>query len=271
VPEIRNNRLLAALPGVEWRLWGPLLESVHLDVGTVLHEPGRVPPYAYFPTTAVVSLLYLSESGDCDEVAVVGREGVVGLSLFMGGESTPASAVVQSAGQAYRAPAWKIAGEFERSSQLMHLLLRFSLALGAQIAQTSVCNRHHTVSQRLCRRLLQGLDRQPGREIVTTQEQLAGLLGVRRESVTMEAQKLQKAGCVHYSRGHIMVLDRVALERHACGCQATMEMEYRRLLPVGERDAAVEMAPSTARRCSNGMTAYRHPPERPRERVEAVC
>jgi CRP-like cAMP-binding protein len=198
----------------------------------------------FFPTSAIVSLLYLSENGDCDEIGVIGCEGVVGVSFFMSGEPTPGSAVVQSAGQAWRMPVRTIAGEFERSHAVMHLLLRYSLALGAQIAQTSVCNRHHTVSQRLCRRLLQGLDRQPGRELVTTQEQLAGLLGVRRESVTTEAQKLQRAGCVRYSRGHVLVLDRAALERQACGCHAAVEREYRRLLPAGVPSVAAGWAPT---------------------------
>lgn len=227
------NRLLAALPGAEWPFWFRQLEPVELALGQVLYEPGHVPRHVYFPTTAIVSLLYLSEDGDCDEIAVVGRDGVVGVSLFMSGVSTPGSAAVQSAGQAYRMATAAVTGEFERSPAAKHLLLRYSLALSAQIAQTSVCNRHHTVSQRLCRRLLQGLDRQSGRELVTTQEQLAGLLGVRRESVTVEAQKLQKAGCVRYSRGHLVVLDPAALERHACGCHAALEREYRRLLPGG--------------------------------------
>ena len=237
------NRLLAALPGAEWPLWSTRLEPVDLAFGQVLYEPGRVPRHVYFPTTAVVSLLYLSEDGDCDEIAVIGCDGVVGVSLFMSGESTPGSAVVQSAGQAWRMSTGSIAGEFERSPAVMHLFLRYSLALGAQIAQTSLCNRHHTVIQRLCRRLLQGLDRQAGRELVTTQEQLAGLLGVRRESVTVEAQKLQKAGCVRYSRGHIVVLDPVALERHACECHAAVEREYRRLLPARGLMAEARLAP----------------------------
>lgn len=264
------NRLLAALPGAAWPLWFNRLEPVDLALGDVLYETGRVPRHVYFPTTAVVSLLYLSENGDCDEIAVIGCDGVVGLSLFMSGESTPGSAVVQSAGQAHRMATSAIAGEFERSPAIMHLLLRYSLALGAQIAQTSVCNRHHTVSQRLCRRLLQGLDRQSGRELVTTQEQLAGLLGVRRESVTIEAQKLQKAGCVRYSRGHVVVLDPVALERHACGCHAAVEREYRRLLPAGEVPPPARPAPIGPRR---GITphANRLPAKRPTGRVAAVC
>lgn len=226
------NRLLAALPGAEWPLWRDRLEPVDLALGEVLYEPARVPRHVYFPTTAVVSLLYLSEDGDRDEIAVIGCEGVVGVSLFMSGESTPGRAVVQSAGRGWRMAARAIAGELERSPAAMHLWLRYSLALGAQIAQISVCNCHHTLSQRLCRRLLQGLDRQSGRELVSTQEQLAGLLGVRRESVTVEAQKLQTAGCIRYTRGHIVVLDRTSLERHACGCHAAVEREYRRLLPA---------------------------------------
>lgn len=264
------NRLLAALPGAEWPLWFNRLEPVDLALGDLLYEPGRVPRHVYFPTTAVVSLLYLSENGDCDEIAVIGCDGVVGLSLFMSGESTPGSAVVQSAGQAHRMATSAIAGEFERSPAVMHLLLRYSLALGAQIAQTSVCNRHHTVGQRLCRRLLQGLDRQSGRELVTTQEQLAGLLGVRRESVTIEAQKLQKAGCVRYSRGHVVVLDPVALERHACGCHAAVEREYRRLLPAGELLPAARPAPVEPRR---GITSPgdRLPVKHSTGRVAAIC
>jgi CRP-like cAMP-binding protein len=270
VPDARTNRLLAALPGAEWPRWFSRLEPVDVALGDVLYEPRRVPRYVYFPTTAVVSLLYLSEDGDCDEIAVIGRDGVVGLSLFMTGESTSGSAVVQSAGQAQRMATSAIAGEFERSPAVMYLLLRYALALGAQIAQTSVCNRHHTVSQRLCRRLLQGLDRQSGRELVTTQEQLAGLLGVRRESVTVEAQKLQKAGCVRYSRGHVLVLDPVALERHACGCHAAVEREYRRLLPAGEMVPAALPAPIAPRR-GIGSPADRLPANRPAGQVAAIC
>jgi CRP-like cAMP-binding protein len=240
-------------------LWQPQLEPVQLHVGEVLHEAGRVPSSIYFPTTAVASLLCLGESGEGDEIAVIGREGVVGMSLFIDGESTPAMAVVQSAGHAYRVPAWKINRASERAMQLMPLVLRFSLALTAQIAQISVCNRHHTVSQRLCRRLLQGLARQPGRELVITQEQLAGLLGVRRESVTAEAQKLQKAGCLHYARGHIVVTDPVALEQHACGCHAAVAREYHRLLPVQTRGTA----PAVQAR------AYPHPWERAATRAES--
>jgi len=269
VSDVRINRLLAALPGEEWPLWAARLEPVDLPLGQVLHEPSRVPRHVYFPTTAIVSLLYLSENGNCDEIAVIGCEGVVGVSLFMGGESTPGSAVVQSAGQGYRMAASAVAGEFERSRAAMRLLLRYSLALSAQIAQMSVCNRHHTVGQRLCRRLLQGLDRQSGRELVTTQEQLAGLLGVRRESVTMEAQKLQRAGCVRYCRGHVVVLDRAALERHACECNAAVEVEYRRLLPAGDGLANVESAP--AWQCDAPRRVHRYQAGHSPVRAEAVC
>lgn len=271
MPDARTNRLLAALPGAEWPLWVRRLEPVDLALGDVLYEPGRAPRHVYFPTTAVVSLLYLSENGDCDEIAVIGCDGLVGVSLFMGGESTPGSAVVQSAGQAWRMSTASIAGEFERSPAVMHLLLRYSLALGAQIAQTSVCNRHHTVIQRLCRRLLQGLDRQAGRELVTTQEQLAGLLGVRRESVTVEAQKLQKAGCVRYSRGHVVVLDPIALERHACGCHAAVEREYRRLLPAGGSVAGARPMPVEPPCRGSTWPGDRLPAQRSRGQVAAVC
>jgi CRP-like cAMP-binding protein len=264
------NRLLAALPGAEWPLWHNRLEPVDLALGEVLYEPARVPRYVYFPTTAVVSLLYLTENGDCDEIGVIGCEGVVGVSLFMSGEATPGRAVVQVAGQAWRMPVRTIAGEFERSPAVMHLLLRYSLALGAQIAQTSLCNRHHTVSQRLCRRLLQGLDRQPGRELVTTQEQLAGLLGVRRESVTVEARKLQKAGCVHYARGHVLVLDPAALERHACECRAAVKREYQRLLPAGQI-MVDQPAPAAMRQHAATLPPIVLRPKPSLRRADAIC
>ena len=208
-----------------------MLKPVKLRVGQMLQEPGRVPPVAYFPTTATVSLLYLSEDGACDEIAIVGREGMVGASLYMDGQSTPGRAQVQAAGEAFTVPARALQNEFEEFTPVMHMLLRHVLALSAQVAQTSVCNRHHSVEQRLSRRMLQGFDRQPGRELRMTQEQLAGLLGVRRESITGAALHLQKEGLVHYSRGHIAVLDRAGLERHACKCYAAIESEYRRLLP----------------------------------------
>jgi CRP-like cAMP-binding protein len=232
MPDVDMNRVLAALPEDDLRHWLPRLERVALPVGQVLYEPGCTAPYVYFPTAGMVSLCYLTTDGASDELAVVGREGVVGVSLFMEGQSEPGMAVVQSAGRAFRMPARAVRGEFERSSAVMHVLLRYVLALSSQVAQTSVCNRHHSISQRLCRRLLQGMDRQSEGELVTTQEQLAGLLGVRRESITTEAHKLQLAGCIRYRRGHIVVLDRPALEQRACECYGGTEREYRRLLPA---------------------------------------
>jgi len=226
-----DNRLLAALPQGELRRWRTVFEPVELRLGQTLYEPGRTPPGLYFPTTAVVSVLCPTRDGDCDEVAVIGREGVVGVSLLMDGESTPGRAVVQSAGRALRLPAWAAREAFEHSAQVLHLMLRYSLALGAQVAQISVCNRRHPLEQRMRRRLLQAVDRQPGRELAMTHEQLASLLGVRRESVTTEAHKLQKAGCVQYTRGHLLVVDRAGLALHACECHAAAEAEYNRLLP----------------------------------------
>jgi len=226
------NRLLAAMPAADLRRWRPLLAPVKLRLGQVLQEPGRIPPFAYFPTTATVSLLYLSEDGACDEIAVVGREGMVGASLYMDGESTLGRAQVQGPGEALMVPGHVLKDEFERFTPVMHVLLRYLLARSAQIAQTSVCNRHHPVEQRLCRRLLQGLDRQPNGELLMTHEQLGGLLGVRRESVTAAALRLQQRGLLHYVRGHIAVLDRAGLERHACQCNSVIDKEYRRLLPA---------------------------------------
>jgi signal transduction histidine kinase len=230
-PDPRMNRLLAALPDAEWQRLLPRLEPVELALGQVLYEPGQVPLYAYFPATAIVSLLYMTEDGECDEVAVIGREGVVGVSLIMGGRSTPGTAAVQRAGWGFRLLARTVKDEIAQSAAVMHLLLRYSLTLSAQVGQTAVCNRHHTLDQRLCRRLLQGLDRQQDSEILATHIQLAGLLGVRRESITLEVHKLQEAGAVRCSRGHIIVLDRLALERRACQCYAVVESASDRLAP----------------------------------------
>jgi len=225
------NHLLAALPEADRHRWQPQLEAVELALGQVLYESGQVPVYAYFPTTAVVSLVYMTEEAECDEVAVVGREGVVGVSSFMGGRSTPDTATVQRGGWAFRLRARVLRDEFDEFPAVMHLLLGYSLALSVQVAQTAVCNRHHMLAQRLCRRLLQGLDQQQESELLMTQEQLAGLLGVRRESITTEAMKLQNAGVLRYTRGHISVLDRPALERRACECYAVVRREFDRLLP----------------------------------------
>ncbi|HEY4985674.1 MAG TPA: Crp/Fnr family transcriptional regulator, partial [Bradyrhizobium sp.] len=199
--------------------------------GEVIYESGKPQTHVHFPTTAIVSLLYVMESGASAEIAVVGHEGVVGISLFMGGESTPSRAVVQSAGQGFRMKAAAIKDEFNRSGPVLHLLLRYTQALVTQMAQTAVCNRHHTLDQQLCRWLLLSMDRLQGNELVMTQELIANMLGVRREGVTEGALKLQKAGLIRYLRGHITVLDRKGLEQRTCECYAVVKKEYERLLP----------------------------------------
>jgi CRP-like cAMP-binding protein len=227
----RTNHLLAALPAADWKRWLPELEWFDLPLGEVIYESGKPQTHVHFPTTAIVSLLYVMESGASAEIAVVGHEGVVGISLFMGGESTPSRAVVQSAGQGFRMKAAAIKDEFNRSGPAMHLLLRYTQALITQMAQTAVCNRHHTLDQQLCRWLLLSMDRLQGNELVMTQELIANMLGVRREGVTEGALKLQRAGLIRYSRGHITVLDRPGLERRTCECYAVVKTEYDRLLP----------------------------------------
>ena len=225
------NRLLQALPDAEWARWQPQLESVPLKLGQVLYESGRTLSHVYFPSTAIVSLLYVMENGASAEIAVVGNEGLVGISLFMGGGSTPSRAVVQSAGTGVRLSAGAIKEEFNRSGPVMHLLLRYTQALITQMAQTAVCNRHHTLDQQLCRWLLLSLDRLQGNDLLMTQELIANMLGVRREGVTEAALKLQKMGLIRYSRGHISVLDRPGLEQRTCECYAVVKLEYERLLP----------------------------------------
>ena len=225
------NALLAALPEAELTRWLPHLEAFDLPLGFVLHEQGKNFKYVYFPTTAIVSLLYVLENGASAEIAVVGHEGVVGVSLLMGGESTPSRAVVQSAGAGFRLDAQTITSEFERSGPVMHLLLRYIQALLTQMAQTAVCNRHHSLDQQLCRWLLMSLDRLKGSELVMTQELIANMLGVRREGVTENALKLQEAGLIRYARGRISVLDRAGLEQRTCECYAVVKNEYQRLLP----------------------------------------
>jgi len=231
VQDPRTNRLLAALPDDEWQRWQSRLEAVEMPLGQVLYESGHTLSHAYFPTTAIVSLLYVMENGASAEIAVAGNEGLVGISLFMGGGSTPSRAVVQSAGLGFRMPAQTIKDEFERSGAVMHLLLRYTQALITQMAQTAVCNRHHTLDQQLCRWLLLSLDRLRGSELVMTQELIANMLGVRREGVTEAATRLQKAGLIRYARGHITVLDRAGLEKRSCECYAVVRKEYDRLLP----------------------------------------
>jgi len=228
----RQNRLLAALPDAEWAHWLPQLEPVELPLGKVLYESGSKLTHVYFPTTSIVSLLYVMEDGASAEIAVVGQEGIVGISLFMGGESTPSRAVVQSAGNGFRLKANLMMQEFNRAGPVLHLLLRYTQALITQMSQTAVCNRHHSLDQQLCRWLLLSLDRLQSDELVMTQELIANMLGVRREGVTEAAGHLQKAGLIRYQRGHITVLDRSKLEHRACECYAVVKKEYDRLLPA---------------------------------------
>ncbi len=227
----KHNGLLAALPDAEWARWSPLLEEVDLKLGEVLYEPGVTLSHVYFPVSAIVSLLYVMDNGSSAEIAVVGLEGIVGISLFMGGESTPSRAVVRSAGRCYRLPAQMIKDEFNHVGPVMHVLLRYTQALITQMAQTAVCNRHHSLDQQLCRWLLLSLDRLQGSELVTTQELIASMLGVRREGVTEGALKLQQLGLIRYARGRITVLDRPGLEQRTCECYAVVKKEYDRLLP----------------------------------------
>ena len=228
----RRNHLLAALADAEWQRLQPLLEWVEMPLGEVLYESGISAAHVVFPVTAIVALLYLMEDGHTTEVAVVGDEGVVGVSLFMGGGSTPSRAVVVSAGYGVRLRARPLMEEFDRAGPLMHRLLRYTQALITQMAQTAVCNRHHTLEQQLCRWLLLSLDRLQGREIVMTQELIAHMLGVRREGVTEAAHRLQALGLIRYARGHIEVLDRAGLAQRSCECYAVVRAEYERLLDV---------------------------------------
>ena len=230
-PSPSQNHLLAQLPPAERGRWWPQLEYFDLPLGQVVYEAGSTLSHVYFPTTAIVSLLYVMESGASAEIAVVGNEGIIGISLFMGGESTPSRAVVQSAGSAFRLKAQLMKDEFDRAGPVLHLLLRYTQALITQMSQTAVCNRHHSLDQQLCRWLLLSLDRLQGNELVMTQELIANMLGVRREGVTEGALKLQKAGLIRYARGHITVLDREGLETRSCECYAVVKKEYGRLLP----------------------------------------
>ena len=227
----RKNRLLACLPDDVWRRWQPWLEPVELPLGAVLYEPDVAMTHVYFPITAIVSLLYVMKDGASAEIAVVGNEGHVGVSLFMGGGSTPSRAVVQSAGSGMRIRADVLYQEFGASEPVMHLLLRYTQALLTQMAQTAVCNRHHTVDKQLCRWLLLSLDALEGDELSMTQELIANMLGVRRGGVTEAALKLQHAGVIRYARGRITVLDRPQLEAITCECYSVVKREYERLLP----------------------------------------
>jgi CRP-like cAMP-binding protein len=231
VTDYKKNHLLSALPTSELERLLPYMDRVELPLGHVLYESGRTMTHAYFPTTAIVSLLYVLESGSSAEIAVVGFEGVVGISLLMGGNSTPSRAVVQSAGWGYRLRASALKEEFNLSGAVMHLLLRYTQALITQMAQTAVCNRHHSLDQQLCRWLLLSLDRLSGNDLIMTQELIANMLGVRREGVTEAALKLQSSGLIRYARGHITALNRAGLEERSCECYAVVKKEYDRLLP----------------------------------------
>jgi CRP-like cAMP-binding protein len=226
----KQNHLLAALPAGEFERLAGHLQLVPMPLGEILYEPGGQLQHAYFPTTAIVSLHYVTESGASAEIAGVGNEGVVGISLFMGGQTTPSSAVVQTAGHAYRLPRHLLKQEFDRTGPVLQLLLRYTQALITQMTQTAVCNRHHSVEQQLCRWLLMTLDRVPSGQLVMTQELVARMLGVRREGITEAAGKLQHAGLIRYRRGHIAVLERTGLETRACECYAVVKKEISRLL-----------------------------------------
>ena len=232
MPGPKQNHLLNALSATELKRIRRHLEPVEMILGEVVYESGRHQEYVYFPTNSIVSLLYVLENGASAEIAVVGNEGVVGISLFMGGETTPSRAVVQSAGDAYRLPGEVMKHEFNRGGAMQHLMLRYTQSLITQMAQTAVCNRHHSVDQQLCRWLLLSIDRLPSPEIEMTQELIANMLGVRREGVTEAAGKLQNAGVISYRRGHIKVLNRPKLEEMSCECYDVVRRESARLLPM---------------------------------------
>ncbi len=226
-----DNHLLAALPAAVQQRLLPFLELVSMPLGHVLYESGVTMRHVYFPIDCIISLLYVMEDGASAEISVVGNEGLIGVALFMGGLSTPSRALVQSAGSAYQMAGQRLTEEFNRHSDLMLLLLRYTQALITQMAQTAVCNRHHNIDQQLCRWLLLSLDRLPSSKLIMTQELIANMLGVRREGVTEAAGKLQKLGVIEYSRGHITVLDRPRLEALCCECYAVVQRETARLLP----------------------------------------
>ena len=233
----KQNHLLAALPANEFERLFPHLELVPMPLGEALYESGGRLQHVYFPTTSIVSLLYVMENGASAEIAVVGNEGILGISLFMGGETTPSRAVVQSAGYGYRLKAQLLKQEFNRAGPVLHLLLRYTQALITQMAQTAACNRHHALEQQLCRWLLLSLDRLPTNKLTMTQDLIANMLGVRRDGVTEAAGNLQRAGLIHYSHGRITVLDRPRLEQAACECYAVVKKEFDRLLsdiPLGD-------------------------------------
>lgn len=231
LPTPQQNHLLAALSAEMQRRLFPHLELVSLPLGKVLYESGDTLRHVYFPTNAIVSLLYVMESGASAEISVVGNDGLIGIALFMGGESTPSRGIVQSAGYAYRLLGQRLKDEFNRHGELLQLMLRYTQALITQMAQTAVCNRHHSIDQQLCRWLLLSMDRLPNNQLTMTQELIANMLGVRREGVTEAAGKLQELGVIEYNRGHITILDRPRLEQLSCECYAVVKKETDRLLP----------------------------------------
>jgi CRP-like cAMP-binding protein len=230
-PDLKKNRLLAALPEAQLQRWLPHLEYVEMRLAEVLYEAGSTLSHVYFPTTAIISLLYVMQNGESAEIAVVGNDGLVGVTLFMGGDSTSSRALVQSAGGAFRLPAQLMKEEFDRGGPVLHLFLRYTQALITQMVQTAACNRHHSLDQQLCRWLLLSLDRLQGTDMMMTQDLIANMLGVPRDGATEGALKLQTAGLINYTQGRIRVLDRGGLEKRTCECYAVVKKEYDRLLP----------------------------------------
>ncbi len=235
---LRDNRLLGALPAAAQRRLSPHLKRLPMPLGKVLYESGAALRHVYFPADCIVSLLYVLENGSSAELAVVGNEGLIGVALFMGGETTPSRAIVRSAGSAYQLAGQRLKDEFHHSAEMQQLLLRYTQSLITQMAQTAVCNRHHSLDQQLCRWLLVSLDRRSSNQLLMTQELIANMLGVRREGVTEAAGKLQKLGVIHYHRGHITVLDRSQLESLCCECYAVVRRETDRLLPLRRPEEA---------------------------------
>ena len=245
----RTNQLLAALPDGAWNRWGPHLRSMELSCGRELGHSGTAPACAIFATTAIVSLMCMTHDGATAEICVVGNDGVVGIPLLQGGTGAPSQPVVQSSGLAYRLDARLVTAEIRRGGEVLNILLRYGQAVLAQVAQTALCNRHHTIEQQVCRRLLQGLDRSASGELAITQAGIALGLGVRREGVSAAALRLQQAGVIRYSRGRIVVLDRERLEQMACECYRTARVEHDRLLPLSTAHRQLANSRSSALAC----------------------
>lgn len=241
----RHNHLLAALPEAEWLRWAPLLEPIEMPRGMVLMSSGCLPEYVYFPTTAIASRMYTTENGASCELAMIGCEGMSGVSVILGGETTLGQTVVHTGGMGFRLRRQVLVSEFNAYGAVVQLMLRYTQAMITQVAQTAACNRHHSIDQQVSRWLLMRLDRLDGPDIQVTHEAMAQMLGVRREGVTAAARKLQLAGVIHYARGHISVLDRQGLEERTCECHGVVQREYARLLPVGVRPCAEDAPPVT--------------------------